>query len=1021
MERLAHYELLSKIATGGMAEIWVARDDSARDAASRICVIKKLLPQHADNEEFIRMFLDEGRIGATFDHPNVVRMFDFGSASGTHFLAMEYLHGEDLRVVNRINRAEGKAIPLAQAIHIITRACAGLHHAHEARNKDGAPLEIVHRDVSPHNVLLTFDGGVKVVDFGIAKSLERRWETKHGILKGKVPYMSPEQIKARRLDRRTDVYAMGVMLYELIVGRRPYVLSAAGDFAMMMAIARHDVRPPREVQPDVDPELEAIIERAMTYDPKGRYPTMLELQNALEKFAEKRDLELGSDALARYLEKLFGEKVDAWRTAQEREDLAKHIVQVEEERAQSGLYDEDSDGSATYIVDEISSVSSTTSRPGATPGKGQPPQSAASLVVSTSSAIASVVELFGVTVVTLRGRIDESFDGAALGGSLSGTVLIDMKNVERVTSFGVREWLEMSKAIDEEDDTSVWLARCPEAVVTQMSLIRTFVGKAKLLSFQAPFLCDDCGASFSRVLDCEHDAPWFREGKGPLPHCPRCNGQAKLDDDPGFLAFATPFAGLAVPERIREILETIEASDGSTPSDVVDKVVTQEETRVRVHRDVDRSVRWNRILDGIEGRLVVDFHGVPRVSADGAANFARAMKALGPEVTSAEIVECPLSVLAALGQRGESTRPRVVSVAFEGRCHACAAARTGVVAMSEVTAAATASRSPFVPCRRCNAGLDVKESFGMLATAFAPPSSPTLSYSTPASAQVIATLPTPIDPAPPSIPGSGSVGAIAARVAPSSGRSSLHAWVGLAVAGIAAVGLFAFAAIRMHAPVSAAADATLASSSPVTSSSTPDSIVLAHDEVAIMVTVVSEGGPNGSVDDLAHARTRAVELVVQQIEAALPDEVRRANAAAPLARSAAATEERFTRDVGSFASPDRVAVHVDTEAKPARLSARYRLERSAFDRATKHYATTRAAYGMTFAPALPTRHDGLVVVSVDPSAKPAAGIAPGAVLVMLDDRAAVGVDTLSGAKLGSTQHNASFLSANGSTLSAKLK
>src|SRR5207248_1545558 len=160
--------------------------------------VKKLLPQHAANEEFIRMFLDEGRIAAMFDHPNIVRTQDFGSDQGSHYLAMEYLHGEDLRTVLRNLRGAGKTMPRELAVGIIVAMCAGLHHAHETRGPDGEPLEIVHRDVSPHNVFVTFDGAVKVVDFGIAKSVDRNWETKQGTLKGKVPYMSPEQIKARK-------------------------------------------------------------------------------------------------------------------------------------------------------------------------------------------------------------------------------------------------------------------------------------------------------------------------------------------------------------------------------------------------------------------------------------------------------------------------------------------------------------------------------------------------------------------------------------------------------------------------------------------------------------------------------------------------------------------------------------------------------------------------------------------------------------------------------------------------------
>ena len=500
--------------------------------------------------------------------------------------------------------------------------------------------------MSPHNVFLTFDGGVKVVDFGIAKSLDRRWETKHGTLKGKVAYMSPEQIKARRLDRRTDIYALGVMLYELVLGRRPYVLSAGGDFATMMAIARHDIRPPRDLQPSIDPELEAIILRAITYDPKGRYGTMLQMSAALRELAAARNLDTSAAALAAYLETLFGARVDAWRAAQ-RDDLAAHVVQIEEERAQSGLHDEESDGSKTLLAEDAATTSTTTR------GGSAPMPSAASLVASTSSAVAAVIELMGVTVVTVQGRIDEGFEGAALGGSLSGTVLFDLKNVERVTSFGVREWLEMTKAMEETEDVDVWLARCPESVVTQMSLIRTFAGRAKLLSFQSPFLCDDCGNAFFRIIDCEHDASWFRTGRGETPPCPRCGGASKLDDDPAFLAFAAPHAGLAVPERVRAVLETVEQSDHDV--DVVDKTVSNDETRVRINREVDRSMRWNRVFDGIEGRLVVDFRSVPRVSPEGGANFARAVKALGSEVTVAE--NRGVSLERALGARPSGVLP----------------------------------------------------------------------------------------------------------------------------------------------------------------------------------------------------------------------------------------------------------------------------------------------------------------------------------------------------------------------------
>jgi len=990
MERLAKYELLSKIASGGMAEIWVARtrtDGVVRGADERVprdslgmCVIKKLLPQHAENEEYKRMFLEEGRLGAALLHPNIVRMFDFGSEDGTHYLAMEYLHGEDLRVANRVHRSGGRVMPLAQAVDIVARACSGLHHAHELRGEDGTPLEIVHRDVSPHNVFLTFDGGVKVVDFGIAKSLDRRWETKHGTLKGKVPYMSPEQIKARRLDRRTDIYAMGVMLYELVLGRRPYVLSAGGDFAMMMAIARHDIRPPREVAPNIDPELEAIILRAMTYDPKGRYQTMLEMSQALEQFAASRSLETGASPLAAYLETLFGARVEAWRAAQH-VDLAAHVLQIEEERAQSGLYEEEeSDGSKTFVAEGDAGTVSKTIPSG--PGAGAPPPSAASLVACTSAAVAAVIEVLGTTVVTLQGRIDEGFEGAALGGSLSGRVLFDLKGVERVTSFGVREWLEMMKAIDEQEDIDIWLARCPEGVVTQMSLIRTFAGKAKVLSFQAPFLCDDCGNSFARTLDCEHDAPWFRDGRGETPRCPRCDGAAKLDDDPAFLAFAAPYAGLGVPEQLRDVLETVEHSDNAD-LDVVDKSVTRDETRVRVNRDVDRSVRWNRIFDGLEGRLVVDFRGVPRVSAEGAANFARAIKALGPEVTDIEIVECPVGVLTALGGRsalpGSNDRRRVVSVAFAGRCAACAAARTGVVVIGEIVEAAVAGRPPFVPCRRCNAALDVSDDAPSLDARFAPPplARSAVSATARSSAPAMQTMTS----------GAAGLAEHDRRPPARSGRARTVSLAAVAAVAGLALALLTIAVIRARTPSSSAASPLLPPTSTsersATGPSAPEStsVQIAADSVEIDVVVRGSAGEQ----DVARARDRALLAAVEQLERALDPRLREANAAAGPNNGPLSTAERFTRDVGTFASPERVAVLVDTDARFPRLSARYRIDRSGWDKAVAFYGSTRELFGMTLARALPHRREGLVVVAVD-GTRPE--LAPGAVLVSLDERPA---------------------------------
>ena len=693
--RLGPYELSARIAKGGMAEIWVAANHGrrARDT-ERVCVVKKLLPQFAGNEEHIQMFLEEGRLATAFDHPNVVKTFDFGTDSEP-FLAMEYLHGEDLRTVLRHLKREGKTVLLQHAITIIRRVAAGLHHAHEARSKSGEPMQVIHRDVSPHNVLLTFDGEVKVVDFGIAKSRERRWETKHGTLKGKVPYMSPEQIKARKLDRRTDIYAAGVMLYELVLGKRPYVLTATGDFAQMMAIARNDVVSPSEVDPSIDPMLQKIILCAMAYDPNDRYPTFAAMLVDLDAFARTANIDGSNAALARFMESIFGARVDAWRAAITEDDALTHVIALEEARA---LLDdpEDEDGSPSEGTGSSSVVP-------------LPPVSAA--LVVASSAIAAVVDVNGITVVTLRGKIDETFEGAALGKSLRGTVLLDLEGVDRVTSFGVREWIEMTKAVaDAHAPVELWLARCTEPIVTQMAHIRSFPGTARLLSFHAPFLCNACGNAWKTTLDCERDATWFSGSAARNPihavvACPRCGGAARLDDDPAFLSFAEPFAGTRVPAAVRLVLATIEQADRGH-REWIEKVVSDQETRVRILRDVDPQARWPRLLAGVEGRLVVEFRNAPRVPGAAAEAFVRAMRGLDREVDAIEIVEAPLPVAEALRSSGDS-RITITSIAVEARCAGCGAMRRGVARPAELFGAIAEGRIPFVACRRCDGPLDL--------------------------------------------------------------------------------------------------------------------------------------------------------------------------------------------------------------------------------------------------------------------------------------------------------------------------
>jgi eukaryotic-like serine/threonine-protein kinase len=322
--RLGKYRLLRRLAVGGMAEIFLARVGGIK-GFEKLVVLKRILPQHAHDEQLTRMFLDEARLMATLDHPNITQVYDVGQARSSYFFAMEYVHGEDARRILKASLRAGHPVPAEHAIGIITGAAAGLHYAHEKVGPDGQPLQIVHRDVSPSNVLVSYDGTVKVADFGVAKWTAQQTKTVHGTLKGKFQYMSPEQCRGEPLDRRSDVFALGILLYELTTGTRLY--QGASDYAILHQIVNNDATPPSVRQPGYAPELEQIVLRALARDRNARFQTAEELQLALEEFARERKLVVSPVARARYMEELFGGKIEAWRTAiQLGRSLGQHLA-----------------------------------------------------------------------------------------------------------------------------------------------------------------------------------------------------------------------------------------------------------------------------------------------------------------------------------------------------------------------------------------------------------------------------------------------------------------------------------------------------------------------------------------------------------------------------------------------------------------------------------------------------------------------------------------------------------------------
>jgi serine/threonine protein kinase len=257
-----------------MAEVYLAVAEGLSGFEKRV-VVKRLLPQHAGNPELLAMFLDEARLCAGLRHPHIAEVYDVGEDQGDYFLAMEHVTGGDLRAL----LDAGGALPLADALAIAAAVGEGLHHAHEHRDEGGRALEIVHRDVSPSNVLVSVAGEVKLIDFGVAKWTAQRTETRHGVLKGKCAYMSPEQCRAEPLDRRSDVFALGVVLYELTTGRRPF--EGANDFEIMTAVVRGEPRPPSAVAEGYPQALEEIVMSALAPRREDRTATALALALAL--------------------------------------------------------------------------------------------------------------------------------------------------------------------------------------------------------------------------------------------------------------------------------------------------------------------------------------------------------------------------------------------------------------------------------------------------------------------------------------------------------------------------------------------------------------------------------------------------------------------------------------------------------------------------------------------------------------------------------------------------------------------
>jgi serine/threonine protein kinase len=271
------YQLIAKLATGGMAEIFLARPTGGTERD--VLVLKRILPHLAEDEHFVSMFRDEADLASKLSHKNICHVREFGEYGGTWFIAMEYLHGVPLsRMMTRLSKV-GKMLDVRVVAGIIVQACEGLHSAHEARGPDGQLMNVVHRDVSPPNIMVCADGGVRLLDFGIAKARGGSSRTRTGTVKGKNAYMSPEQILGKPLDRRSDVFALAIVMYEMLAIRR--LFHRDSDFLTFKAITEEPIPEIRERRPDLPPGMRAALLQAMARDPSGRFDTAIAFGNAI--------------------------------------------------------------------------------------------------------------------------------------------------------------------------------------------------------------------------------------------------------------------------------------------------------------------------------------------------------------------------------------------------------------------------------------------------------------------------------------------------------------------------------------------------------------------------------------------------------------------------------------------------------------------------------------------------------------------------------------------------------------------
>ena len=348
--KFGDYYLFERVAVGGMAEVFKGVSYGV-EGFERLFAVKRVLPNISEDQEFIEMFIDEAKIAVQLTHANIGQIFELGNAEDSYFIAMEFVQGKDLRAIFDRSRSKSLTLDIPMCCHVVKEVCEALEYAHSKRNEKQEPLGLIHRDVSPQNILVSYDGEVKLIDFGIAKAAGKASKTQAGILKGKFGYMSPEQVRGKSIDRRSDLFSLAVVLFELLTLERCF--QGESDFSTLEKVRNVDIRRPSALNRDIPPELERIVLRGLARNPDERYQTAAELQDALQKFLYQSGAFYARKDLAAYMRRTFDGHLrdESTRLGSFREYARAHIPEARRASSAPTGPKEDPKADASFKVD----------------------------------------------------------------------------------------------------------------------------------------------------------------------------------------------------------------------------------------------------------------------------------------------------------------------------------------------------------------------------------------------------------------------------------------------------------------------------------------------------------------------------------------------------------------------------------------------------------------------------------------------------------------------------------------------